>query len=285
MPGGEPSARSAWRDRLHDVIFEAETPVGWVFDVLLLVSIVASVVAVMLDSVESVAERHGPLLYAVEWGFTVLFTIEYVLRLVAVTRPLRYATSFFGVVDLLAILPTYLSLVVAGTQTFVVVRAFRLLRVFRIFKLIRFMGEGRTLVQAMRGSLRKILIFLGVVLIVVLVAGSLMYLIEGRENGFTSIPTSMYWAIVTMTTVGYGDIAPQTVLGRFLAASLMIMGYGIIAVPTGIVSVELAQAVVHPNTRSCPSCLLEGHHPDAVHCRRCGAHLDGVEESEAKEES
>lgn len=275
MEGRGSTGRGAWRDALHDVIFEAETPAGRAFDVALLAAIVASVVAVMLESVPSIAERHGVALRTVEWLFTVLFTIEYGLRLISVARPVRYATSFFGVIDFLAILPTYLSLVFPGTQTFVVVRSFRLLRIFRVFKLIRFLGEASTLLNAMKGSARKILIFLGVVLIIVLVAGSALYLIEGRENGFTSIPTGMYWAIVTMTTVGYGDIAPATVAGRFIAATLMILGYAIIAVPTGIVSVELAHAAaVHPNTRTCPSCLLEGHAADARHCRRCGAHLD-----------
>ena len=178
---------------------------------------------------------------------------------------------------LLAILPTYLGLFFTGTQAFVVVRAFRLLRIFRVFKLIRFVGEAHTLATALRSSVRKILVFIGTVTVVVLVAGSMMYVVEGAAAGFTSIPKSMYWAIVTMTTVGYGDIAPQTPLGQFLAGGLMIMGYGIIAVPTGIVSVELAQASLRPNTKTCPSCMLEGHHEDAKYCRRCGAFLDVVE--------
>lgn len=283
MTGGAPRERS-WRSRLHRVVFEAETRSGRAFDIALLVCIVASVVAVMLDSVDSISARHGRLLRELEWAFTVLFTIEYVVRIVSVERPLRYATSFFGVVDLLAIVPTYLSLFLVGTQAFVVVRAFRLLRIFRIFKLIQFVGEARTLRVAMQGSARKILVFVGVVVIIVLVAGSLMYLIEGAENGFTSIPLSMYWAVVTMTTVGYGDIAPATVVGRFCAACLMVMGYGIIAVPTGIVSVELAHATLHPNTRTCPSCLLEGHAKDAAFCRRCGANLEQTEQSEQTDE-
>jgi len=267
-----------WRDRLHDVIFEAETRTGRVFDVVLLVCIVASVLAVILDSVESISVRHGAVLLVIEWVFTILFTIEYVLRLVATQRPLRYARSFFGVIDLLAILPTYLGLFFVGTQAFVVVRAFRLLRIFRILKLIRFVGEAHTLAIALRQSLRKILVFVGVVLVVVLVAGSTMYVVEGAVHGFTSIPKSMYWAVVTMTTVGYGDVAPQTPIGQFLAAVLMIMGYGIIAVPTGIVSVELAHASLRPNTRTCPSCMLEGHNVDAKYCRKCGSFLDVTEE-------
>jgi voltage-gated potassium channel len=259
---------------MYEVIFEAETPAGKAFDVALLLFIVMSVVAVMLDSVPSIRSRHGQLIRVVEWGFTIAFSIEYVLRLVCVRRPWRYALSFYGVVDLLAVLPTYLSLVFAGAQTLLVIRALRLLRVFRVFKLTHFLGEARMLSVAIQASLHKIIVFLGTVLSLVLVIGTLMYLIEGPENGFTSIPESVYWAIVTMTTVGYGDIAPRTVVGRALAAGVMILGYAIIAVPTGIVSVELSQARRKAFTaRACPSCGSEGHDPDAEFCKRCGANL------------
>jgi voltage-gated potassium channel len=199
--------------------------------------------------------------------------VEYALRLVSVDRPGRYARSFYGIVDLLAILPTYVALVVPTTHALMVIRAIRLLRVFRILKLTHFLAEGRLLAEALRSSRRKITVFLGVVLTVVIIVGALMYLIEGEEHGFTSIPTSMYWAVVTMTTVGYGDIAPQTPIGQFVAAMLMILGYGIIAVPTGIVTVELAQAVRPVSRQACPACGAEGHDVDASHCKYCGARL------------
>lgn len=270
----KPVQGSTFRQRLHEVVFEAETPGGKFFDVVLLIAICLSVSAVCLESVRSIRESHGAALRAAEWIFTVLFSIEYVLRLIAVRRPLRYARSFYGIVDLLAVLPTYLSLFVAGTQSLLVIRALRLLRAFRVLKLTEYVGEARMLNAALAKSVRKIIVFLGAVLTVVLIAGSLMYLIEGEQNGFTSIPRSVYWAIVTMTTVGYGDIAPQTVVGQALASLLMIMGYGIIAVPTGIVSVEMAQAARDAvNTESCPSCGAEGHADDAKFCKYCGAGL------------
>ena len=264
-------SRRAW---LHEIIFEAETPVGKAFDISLLVAIVLSVVAVCLETVAGVEAVWGPELRAVEWGFTILFTIEYILRLVCVGKPWRYARSFFGVVDLLAIVPTYLSLVFAGTQSLIVIRALRLLRIFRVLKLVHFLGEARMLHAAFRASSRKIIVFLGVVLTLVLIVGALMYLVEGGENGFTSIPQSVYWAIVTMTTVGYGDIAPQTVVGKILASAVMILGYGIIAVPTGIVTVEIAGALRHSTrTEACMECGAEDHASDAVFCKYCGAKL------------
>jgi len=263
-----------WRETLHEVIFEADTPGGKAFDVALLVAIVISVVAVCLESVASIREEYGTALRVVEWIITILFTIEYVLRLLCVGRPWRYARSFFGLVDLLAILPTWLSLFIPGAQTLLVIRALRLLRVFRVLKLAYFVGEASMLHAAMRASLRKIIVFLGVVLTVVLIVGALMHLIEGQEGGFTSIPEAVYWAIVTMTTVGYGDIAPQTVLGKILASALMIMGYGIIAVPTGIVTVEVAAALKgRTSTQACRECSADGHAYDAVHCKYCGAKL------------
>lgn len=266
---------SRWRSKLHEVIFEADTPAGKAFDVGLLVAIVASVLVVVLESVPSIRAEHGRLLWVVELIFTCLFTVEYLLRLISVRRPGRYARSFFGVVDLLALLPTYLSVLVPGAQTLLVVRALRLLRVFRILKLGEFLGEARMLILALKASVRKIVVFLGAVLVMVLIIGSLMYLVETPESGFTSIPQSMYWAIVTLTTVGYGDIAPQSVLGRILASLVMILGYGLIAVPTGIVTVELSQTG-RPrlvSTQACPSCGAEGHDSDARHCKHCGAPL------------
>jgi voltage-gated potassium channel len=203
----------------------------------------------------------------------VLFTVEYLLRLISVTRPVPYVVSFFGLIDLLSVLPTYLALVMPGTHSLMVIRAVRLLRVFRILKLARFVDDAELLGRALRASRRKITVFLGGVLTIVLLVGTLMYLIEGEEHGFTSIPTSMYWAVVTMTTVGYGDIAPKTGVGRLLAACVMILGYGILAVPTGIVSVELAQVTRSVSTQACPACGRQGHDIDASHCKHCGAAL------------
>jgi len=264
----------SWRQRLHEIIFEADTPAGRAFDVALFLCILASVTAVLFESVASVRASYGGLLRGIEWGFTLLFTVEYALRLVTVGRPLRYALSFFGLVDLLAIVPTYLSVFFAGTQSLIVIRALRLLRVFRVLKLAHFVGEAQMLQLALRASLRKITVFLGTVLTIVLIVGALMYLVEGEPSGFTSIPQAMYWAIVTLTTVGYGDIAPQTVPGRLLASVVMILGYGIIAVPTGIVTVELASVRRTPiSTQVCPDCATEGHDSDAVFCKHCGARL------------
>lgn len=264
-----------WRQILFEVIFEADTPAGKWFDVALIVLILLSVVTVMLDSVAGIRDEHGGLLYGIEWCFTILFTAEYVLRLVCVGRPLRYAVSFFGIVDLLAILPMYLSLLVFGSRHLAVVRVLRVLRIFRVLKLGRLIKEAGVLRKALYASHRKILVFLFVVLTLVVIIGSLMHVIERGENGFTSIPRSVYWAIVTLTTVGYGDISPQTAPGQFLAAIVMILGYSIIAVPTGIVTVEWAQASARHklNTQACPSCSAEGHDSDAVHCKFCGAKL------------
>jgi voltage-gated potassium channel len=266
-----------WRERLRVIIFEADTKAGKAFDVGLLIAILASVGAVMLDSVASIRASYGPLLDTAEWAFTVLFTLEYGLRLVCVPLPLAYARSFFGVVDLLAILPTYLSLLIPGAEHLLVIRGLRLMRVFRVFKLGRFLGEASILSKALTGSRHKITVFLGSVAILVSLLGTAMYLLEGEEHGFTSIPLSVYWAIVTMTTVGYGDLAPQTVAGKSLAAVVMILGYSIIAVPTGIVTaeiVETAAAARKPTTRCCPSCMAEGHDHDAAFCKACGASLE-----------
>jgi len=270
----ESADRASRRDRVHEIIFEAETPTGKVFDVALMVAIVLSILVVCLESVASIQAKYGSVLRAIEWGITILFTVEYILRLYSVDKPWRYALSFYGIVDLLSILPTYLSFFIAGSQSLLVIRTLRLLRVFRILKLARFVGEARMLRAALHASIRKITVFLGVVLTIVIIVGALMYLIEGGENGFTSIPQAIYWAIVTMTTVGYGDIAPQTLLGKVLASAVMIMGYAIIAVPTGIVTVELAASVKSSvRTDACPACGADGHAIDAVHCRYCGTKL------------
>ncbi len=239
-----------------------------------MLAIVSSVVVVLLESVASVRAKAGPTLRALEWGFTILFTVEYALRLATVQRPLRYARSTLGIIDLLAILPSYISLVFPGGQSLLVIRLLRLLRVFRVLKLAEYLRESRTLVQALRASGRKIAVFLMTVITIVVVVGALMYVIEGEEHGFTSIPISIYWAIVTLTTVGYGDLAPVTTLGRALAVVLMLTGYGIIAVPTGIVTVELTRASAQPvSSQACPGCGLGAHEFDAVYCRRCGAKL------------
>ncbi len=264
-----------WRYKIHEVIFEADTPAGKTFDVVLIFSIIASVIAVMLDSVASIRESHQTLLYSIEWFFTILFTIEYILRLLCIGRPSQYAKSFFGIVDLLAILPTYISLVMPGTQYLLVIRLLRILRVFRVLKLVQYVGEAQMLMTALRASRRKITVFIFTVLTLVIIFGSLMYVIEGEKNGFTSIPRSAYWAIVTLTTVGYGDISPQTNAGQLLACVIMIMGYGIIAVPTGIVTAELAYAKHEKiNTQACPECSAEGHDNDAEYCKFCGAKLN-----------
>jgi voltage-gated potassium channel len=262
------------RSRLHEIIFEADTPAGKLFDVLLIISIILSVVMVMLDSIGSIQAAYGRLLYIGEWFFTILFTIEYCLRLFSVGRPLAYATSFFGVIDLLAVLPTYLSIFFPGTQYFLVIRILRVLRIFRVLKLVQYLGEARMLSQALRASRRKITVFLFVVLVLVIIFGSLMYLIEDPDSGFTSIPQSIYWTIVTLTTVGYGDISPQTALGQTIASLIMIIGYGIIAVPTGIVTAELSQFYKKSiSTQACPECSAEGHDKDAVFCKFCGSQL------------
>ncbi len=268
--------RALWRNRLHEVIFEADTMAGKLFDIALIWSIICSVTVVLLDSVTVIHANYGEWLYAAEWFFTILFTIEYIVRLIGVHRPLKYATSFFGLVDLLAILPTYLSLFFPGGQYLLTIRVLRLLRVFRIFKLATYIKEAQIIVTALQASSRKISVFLFAVITIVIIIGSLMYVVEGEENGFNNIPISIYWAIVTLTTVGYGDISPQTPLGKFLASIVMIVGFAIIAVPTGIVSAEIAQSAnkSRVSTRACPACGLDGHDHDAIYCKYCGAQLD-----------
>jgi len=271
----EQSPPSGLRHRLHEIVFEADTPAGKLFDVVVLWAILLSVATVLLESVAPIRERYGELLRGLEWFFTVLFTVEYVLRIVSVMKPLLYARSFFGLVDLLALLPTYLSLFLPGAQSLLVVRVLRLLRVFRILKLAEFLGQAEILMTALRASRQKIIVFLCGVLSTVVIMGAVMYLVEGEQNGFDSIPRGMYWAVVTMTTVGFGDITPKTVIGQFIASLLMVAGYGILAVPTGIVSVELAAAArnAHIDTQACPGCGIYGHDADAAYCKRCGTHL------------
>lgn len=262
------------RESIYRVIFKTDTPAGKTFDVWLLVVIALSVTTVMLDSVAGIHAEHKSLLLAVEWFFTAIFTLEYGLRLYCVTNRMSYALSFFGLIDLLAILPTYLNFLFEGAQFLVVIRILRLLRVFRVFKLVRHLDEMSLLIVALKASRRKITVFLGAVLTTVIVIGALMYVIEGDNSGFKDIPTGVYWAIVTITTVGYGDLTPQTPLGKFVASFIMVMGYGIIAVPTGIVSVELHEATRkrHKHT-TCKECGCEDHDVDSFFCKRCGTKL------------
>ena len=263
-----------WRGRLHEIIFGAETPAGRTFDVLLIASIFLSIIVVMLDSVASISAVCGRQLFLLEWFFTLLFTVEYLLRLSCIGRPWRYASSFFGVIDLLAVLPSYLSLLLPGAEIFLVIRILRVLRIFRVLKLVQYIGEANLLIKAMKASMRKITVFMFAVLSLVIIFGSLIYLIEGEQNGFTSIPRSIYWAIVTMTTVGYGDISPKTGFGQALAALVMIIGYSIIAVPTGIVTAEITQQLKKKiSNRPCPECGASNHDDDAEYCKYCGVSL------------
>ncbi len=266
--------RNPLRRRLHDIIFLAETPAGKLFDELLLVSILISVLAVVLESVTSIRLEYGAYLRVAEVVITLLFTVEYILRLWSVRHPLHYARSFFGIIDLLAILPFFLGLIFAGTQSLMVIRAIRLLRIFRIFKLARYLEEVMALMRALRATRHKIMVFFATVLIISLILGAMLYVIEGEESGFTSIPAGFYWAIVTVTTVGYGDIAPQTLLGQVVAAIAMLLGYSLIIIPTGIFALEIARSVRHSmQIGACPSCSRDGHDADASHCKYCGAPL------------
>lgn len=263
-----------WRRKLYTIIFEADTPAGKLFDVVLIASIILSVLAVMLDSVQSIRQDYGSQLYIVEWFFTILFTIEYVLRIACVDNKRGYIFSFFGIVDFLAIIPTYIGLFLPASRYLLVIRSLRILRIFRVLKLVQYINEANFLKEALKASRRKIFVFLFAVMTLVVIAGSLLYVVEGAENGFTSIPRSIYWAIVTLTTVGFGDIAPQTSLGQALASLIMILGYGIIAVPTGIVSYEMSNTLksqlISP---MCPSCGKENHDIDALYCNQCGSKL------------
>ncbi len=277
MSDGPPAADN-WRSRLHEIIFEADTPAGKLFDIALLIAILLSVLVVMLDSVIDIKASYTTLLIAAEWVFTVLFTIEYVLRLICVRKAHRYALSFFGIVDLLAVLPMYISLVfTGGASSLLIIRVLRLLRVFRILKLARYLSEADVLKKAVIVSRAKITVFLCTILIVVMIMGSAMYVVENlgkEESQYTSIPQSVYWAVVTMTTVGYGDMTPQTPLGKMLTIIITLLGYTMIIIPTGIISAELAKPRKKPiTTQSCPDCLREGHDVDATHCKYCGEPL------------
>ncbi len=268
----ENTKRDSLRKKLHDIIYESNTLAGKAFDVSLLVLILGSILVVMFDSVDKWHRNYGDVFFILEWVFTIIFTIEYILRLIVIKKPLKYVFSFLGLFDLLAIIPSYLSIIFVGAQSLLVLRALRLLRVFRIFKLTHFLSEMQFLGVAIKGSLRKISIFMMVVLMLVIILGSIMYLVEKGEHGFSSIPDSIYWAIVTITTVGYGDISPVTPAGKFVASIIMLMGYGIIAVPTGIVTTEMALAMRKKDEKheACPKCGREGHDQDALYCKRCG---------------
>ncbi|MGA1190773.1 MAG: ion transporter [Bdellovibrionota bacterium] len=265
------------RPQLREIIFGTQTKAGRAFDIILLWLIILSVTVVCFDSIEEYHERHGKLLLQMEWFFTILFTIEYGLRLYCSRQPARYATSFFGVVDLISIIPTYLSLFILNTQFLIIIRVLRLIRIFRVLQLVQFMGEANTLRQALYTSRHKIIVFLLGVLITTVVAGAIMYIVEGPSSGFTSIPRGIYWAIVTITTVGYGDISPDTPLGQFISSILMICGYGILAVPTGIVSAQIAQRrediFSRKHRENCTLCESRGHDEDARFCKLCGCSL------------
>jgi len=267
-----------WKFRLHEILYEADTPMGILFDVVLFIVIISSIVFVMMESVEYLDAKYHKFLNAAEWVITILFTLEYTARIIAVKKPLKYILSFYGIIDLLSTIPKYLSLILVGSQSLVVLRALRLMRIFRILKLARYLGASTNFVRAIKVSRAKILIFLSFVLILCIVLGTVMYLVESKENtGFTSIPRSVYWAIVTLTTVGYGDIAPSTALGQLIASFIMIMGYGIIAIPTGIVSSEMTKLnkrKIQTNTQSCPNCLAENHRDNAEFCYNCGQLLN-----------
>lgn len=264
------------KSKLHEIIYEADTPAGKLFDVVLLILIIFSVILVILESVSFIREAFAGILDQLEWIITALFTIEYVARIAVVKKPLRYIFSFYGIIDLLSLIPKYISYFFMGSSSLVALRALRLLRVFRILKLSRYIGESNFLLASLRASRVKIGVFLFTVLILCIIFGTVMYLVEGEENGFTSIPRGIYWCIVTLTTVGYGDIAPMTSLGRFIASIIMIMGYGIIAVPTGIVTSQMSQQYKNPhtNTQACPNCLMDTHLDNAVYCHNCGHTLN-----------
>jgi voltage-gated potassium channel len=262
-----------FRKKIHSIIFEADTKAGKVFDILLFTTIAFSVIIVMLNSDRELHDKFGDLFLATEWIITILFTLEYIFRIYAFKKPFKYIFSFYGVIDLLSILPTYISLFVTGAHMLLVIRMLRLMRIFRVFKLARYVKASNVLFMALKSSRIKIVVFLEVVMIIVVITGSVMYLVEGDESGFTSIPKSIYWAIVTITTVGYGDIAPQTVLGQTIASMLMIVGFAIIAVPTSIIGSELVRSNTNNNTQVCQSCNFNEHDDDAKFCKKCGDEL------------
>lgn len=280
------SSKTGWRTKLHDIIYEADTPAGKLFDVILLITIIASVLLVMLESVKVIDNKYHDFLNISEWVITILFSVEYIARIITVKKPSKYIFSFYGIIDFLSTIPKYISLVFGGVHALAALRALRLLRVFRILKLARYLGASNNLVNALKASRVKVSVFLFTVIILAVILGTVMYLVEGEKNGFTNIPKSVYWCIVTLTTVGFGDIAPQTPLGQFIAALVMILGYGIIAVPTGIVSAEYANQSnnklqneedleVNLNSKSCKNCLAEHHKDKADYCYNCGEKLYG----------
>ena len=270
-------SNSSWRNQLHEIIYEADTPAGKFFDLSLLVVILLSIVLVMLESIEPIGTKYALIFNILEWIITVLFSLEYIARIVCVKKPRAYIFSFYGIVDFLSTVPKYITLFVVGTNSLLALRALRLLRVFRILKLTRFIGESTNFGRALKRSKIKIAVFLSFVLVLCIILGTVMYLVEGDKNsGFTSIPRSVYWAIVTLTTVGYGDIAPISALGQFIASLIMILGYGIIAIPTGIVTSEMSQKErknIPKNTQSCSSCTESSHADDAQFCHKCGLPL------------
>lgn len=268
--------KDKWKSRLHQIIYEADTKEGKLFDVILILAIIFSIILVMLESVKTLDAKYHDFFNISEWVITILFSLEYILRIISVKKPKRYIFSFYGIIDFLSTVPKYLSLFIGGAHALVALRALRLLRVFRILKLVRFVGATDNLVKALKASRFKIFVFISAVFIICVIIGTIMYLIEGDQSGFTSIPTGIYWSIVTLTTVGYGDIAPQTTFGQLLASLVMILGYGIIAIPTGIVGVEMARdkmPKIHMNTNSCPSCSTDKHYDDAKYCYKCGEKL------------
>ncbi len=273
------ASHKGWKGKLHEIIYEADTPLGKWFDILLFILIIVSVILVMLESVKDFDAKYHELLFTFEWVITIFFSIEYVARIISIKKPKKYIFSFYGIIDLISTIPLYISYFFAGSQVLLAVRALRLLRVFRILKLVQFLGEASQLKKALQASRAKIAVFIYTVLILSVIMGTIMYWVESDVSGFTSIPRSIYWAIVTLTTVGYGDIAPQTALGQLIATMVMILGYGIIAVPTGIVTSEFTkqnmseETKVHLNTQACTSCSTEGHRDDATHCYNCGSEL------------
>lgn len=266
-----------WQNKLHEIIFGADTRIGKLFDVTLFYVIIASILLVMLESVQELDSKFHLLFKILEWIITVLFSIEYIARIITIKNPKKYIFSFYGIIDLLSTIPMYLSFIIVGSHSLVALRALRLLRVFRILKLTRYMGESTNFVIALKESRAKIAVFLSFVVIICIILGTIMYLVESPESGFTSIPISVYWAIVTLTTVGYGDISPATPLGQLIASAIMILGYGIIAIPTGIVSAQLVKTKENdmPNeVDSCPNCLFDNHTLNADFCSKCGHKLD-----------
>ncbi len=265
------------KQKIYEVIFEADTPTGKYFDVSLLIIILISVALVVLESVPTILANNESILKILEWVITIIFTLEYMLRIIIVKKPFRYIFSFYGIIDFLSVIPTYLSLIIIGSHSLVVIRILRLLRVFRILKLTRYTQAGRVLARAMWASREKISVFIFFVVILVIVVGTIMYIVEGPQHGFTSIPRGIYWAIVTLTTVGYGDISPETPIGQFFASIVMIMGYAIIAVPTGIVTAEIINPSTKQNTQVCQHCLCPAHDDDAVFCKKCGSKINPEE--------